>query len=222
MWQKVSYEKLPGKAHRVRLLHRLKLFLSPYEFLEIQSLSSQCRWGGTTCLQMEIQLINVNVFVCQKKVSSWFSELLPCLLFLKNNQHKIILMPVRKEMTGPQCSHCHDSRPILNCHVSLSQKCDLSTVNLKFPGAHQGGNLHMKTSAVPFCQKEMTWLEMILFFSFASKSLSSPSFIQPIKTFHFVQLLRPPVCLLEGILAASLSKASQISRFTLLNCCSLT
>ena len=43
---------------------------------------------------MEILVINVNVSY-RKVTSTWFSELLPCLLFLKNHQPKISLMPKR-------------------------------------------------------------------------------------------------------------------------------
>lgn len=41
---------------------------------------------------METSLVNVNF----SSVTSWFSELLPFLQFLKNNQIKIILMPERQ------------------------------------------------------------------------------------------------------------------------------
>ena len=45
-----------------------------------------------TSSQMGIYLINVNVSY-KRVTSTWFSELLLCLLFLKNNQLKVILMP---------------------------------------------------------------------------------------------------------------------------------
>ena len=50
------------------------------------------REGDT--LQMEISLRDVNV--CFRRVTStWFSEILLCLVFIKSNQPKIILMPKR-------------------------------------------------------------------------------------------------------------------------------
>lgn len=42
---------------------------------------------------METSLVNVNF---PSVTSPWFSELLPYLQFLKNNQIKIILMPERQ------------------------------------------------------------------------------------------------------------------------------
>ena len=47
-----------------------------------------------TSLQIQISLINVNVSY-KMVTSTWFSELLLCLQFLKNNQLKMILMPKR-------------------------------------------------------------------------------------------------------------------------------
>lgn len=55
-------------------------------------------------LQMEILVINVNVSY-RKVTSAWFSELLPCLLFLKNHQPKITLMPKRCIWSGIFCSY---------------------------------------------------------------------------------------------------------------------
>lgn len=48
--------------------------------------------GRERALQMEISLRNVNI-PYKRVASTHFSELLLCLLFLKNNQRKIILMP---------------------------------------------------------------------------------------------------------------------------------
>ena len=47
-----------------------------------------------TSLQMEISLINVNISY-KRATATKFSELHLCLLFLKNNQLKIITMPTR-------------------------------------------------------------------------------------------------------------------------------
>ena len=55
--------------------------------------SSLASWYRQTRLKMEISIINVN-FLC-KMVDSTLSDLLLCLLFLKNNQLKIIFMPKR-------------------------------------------------------------------------------------------------------------------------------
>lgn len=47
-----------------------------------------------TSSQMGIYLINVNVSY-KRVTSTWFSEFLLCLLLLKNNQSKILLLPKR-------------------------------------------------------------------------------------------------------------------------------
>lgn len=91
---------------------------------------------GYTHLQMEISLININVSYKRIK-STQFSELLLCLLFLKNNQLKIINMPKRR-IWG--CSIFYFPSNILQCF------CIFCTYNL-YPNQYSlCGNLSLSLS----------------------------------------------------------------------------
>lgn len=75
---------------------------------------------------MEISCVDVN---CPQRriTSTWFSELLLCLLFLKNNQLKIIFMPKRCIWGGifyqpsrlPSSLHAHCLCPLSSGHSDL-------------------------------------------------------------------------------------------------------
>lgn len=77
-------ERLSGNAQetRVRLLSRFRSLPSP--LIRVQRFGHPPLSGTErdTLLQMEISLININV-PYKTVVSTWFSELFLCLLFLK-------------------------------------------------------------------------------------------------------------------------------------------
>lgn len=94
--QEVSYGRLPGKAV-VRLIIQIQLgTLSSNKFLVIQNHPSLPGTDRQTPQHVEVSLINPNV--SNKRVTSaQFSEFLLCLVFLRNNLLKMILMLLERK-----------------------------------------------------------------------------------------------------------------------------